>query len=93
MIAPYHLLSGIVLMGCAVSGLYFLKFWFKSRDRLFLVFACALFTLSAERGMLVLFSDRTNEEHSVIYVVRLVAFLLILAGILDKNLTEKKRGL
>jgi uncharacterized membrane protein HdeD (DUF308 family) len=92
MIGLYQFLSGIVMMGCAVSSLYFLKFWLRTKDRLFLIFGCALFTLAAERAVLALTLDQTSEEHSMIYIVRLIAFLLILAGIVDKNLSEKRRG-
>lgn len=92
MIGFYQFLSGIVMMGCVVSGLFFLRFWNKTRDRIFLVFACALFTLSVERVFLALLEDQTREEHSLVYVVRLIAFLLILVGVLDKNFSEKRHN-
>ena len=31
--------QGTVAMGCAVAGLFFLRFWRDARDRLFLLFA------------------------------------------------------
>lgn len=80
------------MMGCLVSGLFFMRFWSRTRDRLFLIFACALMTLAGERILLACAASQADEEHSLIYIVRLMAFLLILYGILDKNLAEKKRA-
>lgn len=71
-------------MGYLVAGLFFLKFWKKSRDRLFSFFALAFFILAAQRLALALTTQ--NSEHSLfLYIVRLLAFLVILGAIVDKN--------
>ena len=80
-----HLLSGATAMGFAAAGVFFLRFWWQSRDRLFVLFALALFTLSASRVLLSLLQD-VGERGIVLYTVRLVAFLVILVAIVDKNL-------
>jgi hypothetical protein len=34
---------GTVAMGCAIAGLFFLRFWKETKDRLFLSFTLAFF--------------------------------------------------
>jgi hypothetical protein len=77
-------LSGAMMMGFAVAGLFFLRYYRQTRDRLFLMFGCAFFVMSFNRWALVLAAN-ADEPHTMFYVVRLVAFLLILGAILDKN--------
>jgi hypothetical protein len=76
-------LQGAVVMGCAVIGVFFLRFWKKSRDRLFLFFSAAFWLLGI--NWLALSFSRADEPHTALYIVRLVAFVLILLGIWDKN--------
>jgi hypothetical protein len=78
------LLSGAILMGYGVCALFFLRFWRQTRDRLFLVFALAVGLLGLQRLALVL-TEPVEESRTGLYVVRLVAFLLILGAIVDKN--------
>lgn len=77
-------LSGGILLANAVVGLFFFKFWTKTSDRLFLIFAMAFWALGLER-VLLLMIDPNYEFRSYVYVVRLFAFSLILAAIIDKN--------
>jgi uncharacterized membrane protein HdeD (DUF308 family) len=78
------LISGILLMGYAVAGLHFFRFWKRTRDRLFLIFAIAFWVLSVQRVWLSLAVDRPGAA-VYIYSVRLLAFILILVAIIDKN--------
>ena len=78
------LISGAILMGYAVVGLFFLRFWRETRDRLFLIFAGAFWILGVQRLALVLSRDMV-EDDTGLYLVRLFAFLLILGAIVDKN--------
>lgn len=77
-------LSGAILLAYVVVALFFLRFWKKTFDRLFLLFSVAFSTLAVERFLLILV-DPTHELRPYVYSVRLVAFVLILAAILDKN--------
>jgi hypothetical protein len=79
-----ELISGAMAMAYLVSGLFFLRFWRDSRDRLFLAFAVAFGLLAAQRTLLTVLSDRP-DAHLPLYGVRLLAFLLIIAAIVDKN--------
>jgi hypothetical protein len=74
---------GAIVLGCLVAGLFFLRFWRRTRDRLFLIFAVALWTLGG--NWLALAFINADEVRTVLYAVRLAAFVLILAGIWDKN--------
>lgn len=78
------LISGILLMGYAVAGLHFLRFWKRSRDRLFLLFALAFAVLAVQRAWLTLAVERPGAA-VYIYSLRLLAFVLILIAIVDKN--------
>jgi hypothetical protein len=79
-------LQGAVAMGCAVAGLFFLRFWRESRDRFFLQFAFAFWVLAISYIMLGTISLAT-EWRVYVFVVRLVAFCLIIFAIFDKNRT------
>ena len=78
-------LSGAVTMGYLVAALFFLRFWTRSRDTLFLAFAGA-FALLAVNQALVVLSGTPREEQGWIYLIRLLGYLLIIAAIVRKNL-------
>lgn len=77
-------LYGAAAMNCAVIGLFFLRFWRQSLDRLFLMFALAFLILAVDRAVLGLF-DFATEWRPYVFLLRLLAFCLILYGIYDKN--------
>ena len=77
-------LLGIVVATSFTAGVFFLKFWRDTRDSLFLAFSVAFLIEGVNRTVL-LFSAHPNEASPLIYVVRLIAFLLILAAIVKKN--------
>jgi hypothetical protein len=77
------LLGGLVI-SCAVTGLFFMRFWRKTHDRLFVIFAVAFWTLGLN-WLLLAFYRGGEEYRPALYVMRLVAFVLIIAGIIDKN--------
>jgi hypothetical protein len=77
-------LQGIAAMGAWVSGLFFLRFWRDSRDPLFGYFAAAFWLLALSWTLLALFSP-TEDARPYVYGLRLIAFALIIAGIIVKN--------
>ena len=79
------LVSGAMVMGYLVAGLFFARFWRDTRDRLFAIFAGAFFLLALQRALLTLTVGDNGEGTIWLYVLRLLAFLLILAAIVDKN--------
>jgi len=84
----HHFLLGCVVVACAVAGLHFLRFWRRSGERLFLIFGVAFWTLGV--NWLALAFTRQDEARTWLYVLRLLAFVLILWGIWDKN--RPRRG-
>jgi hypothetical protein len=77
-------LYGAAAMGCAVTALFFHRFWRQSTDRLFLLFSIAFWILGSNYAVLglVRFADETRVY---VFLVRLVAFSIILYAIVDKN--------
>jgi hypothetical protein len=84
------IVSGAIAMGYAVAGLFFLRFWRETGDRLFVTFSVAFWLLGAQRLALVI-NGQTDENHTGLYLVRLLAFVLILAAILNKNRSASRR--
>lgn len=82
-------LSGAVVMGFWLAGLFFLRFWKRTRDELFLAFTLAFWLLGLVQALLA-FSSVPVEERSWLYFLRFAAFLLILAAIWRKN--RRARG-
>ncbi len=78
-------LSGVVATTFFVAGLYFRFFWLQTRDRLFYFFSLACFILVVERVLLVAISPQ-YEFAPLIYVVRLVAFIVLSLAIISKNI-------
>ena len=77
-------LLGVIAMASAIAGVYFLKFWRATRDSLFLAFAVAFLVEGFNRTSVLFLAD-PGEGSPRIYLVRLFAFLLLLAAILKKN--------
>lgn len=80
----------MIVMGFATGGLFFFSFWKKSGDRLFLLFGVSFLILCFQQLLLGAF-NLTNEALPLPFIVRLLAFALILVAILDKNLRGKRR--
>ncbi len=80
-------LSGMVTAGFMACGLFFARFWWRSRDVLFLAFAAAFWLLALNAALVVLVPE-PDEMKSWFYLLRVTAFLLIAAAIVRKNTTE-----
>lgn len=89
-VTTVHVLSGAIVAAYLVAGLFFLRYWHDSRDRLFLTFAAAFGLLGLQRVALVAYGS-ASEEAIWLYVVRLAAFALILWAIVDKNRAAARR--
>lgn len=80
----YDFLSGAVALGFAACALFFLRFWKRTREELFLAFSVAFLLLGAGQTILAL-ANIPTEERGSIYLLRLLAFMLILIAIYRKN--------
>lgn len=82
---------GALAMGFLVAGLFFLRFWRETRERLFGLFALSFFLLAVNRVSLGLAAEGAAPK-DYLYLVRLLAFVIILVAILDKNRSRKSPG-
>jgi len=80
----YDFLSGAVALGFGVCALFFLSYWRRTREELFLAFSLAFLLLGIGQTVLAL-GNIPTEERGSIYLLRLAAFLLILVAIYRKN--------
>lgn len=88
---PYEFIGGALTTGYVVLGLFFLKFWRRTRDSLFLMFACAFWLLAAN-GFAISMSDGYDVDVGWTYLLRLLAFVLIIIAIVRKNIEAKERS-
>jgi hypothetical protein len=80
----FDFLSGAITFGFLTASLFFMRFWQRTRDGLFLSFAVAFALLGIGQGLQAL-ADIPQEERSYIYLIRLAAFAVIIAAIVRKN--------
>ena len=64
-----HFLNGCILVSCWAIGLFFLRFWVKTHERLFINFSVAFLLLGTERIVLVLLNQE-SEYKSFVYLIR-----------------------
>lgn len=77
-------LQAVSATGALVAGLFFFRFWRDGGDRLFAFFGAAFCLLSLSWALLGLVNP-TDETRPYVYAIRLLAFLLIIVGVIDKN--------
>ncbi|WP_129648264.1 DUF5985 family protein [Peristeroidobacter agariperforans] len=77
-------LLGVIVTASLTAAGFFWRFYRQTRDKLFFAFALA-FAIEGINRMAFLLVDKPSEGSPVIYMVRLVAFLLILGAIVAKN--------
>lgn len=84
-------ISGGIMVGFLASGFFFYRFWQKTRDSLFAVFATSFLILAIERLFLLATvnigdpSAGTHELRGYVYWIRFSAFMLIIIAFLLKN--------
>ncbi len=76
------MMSGALAMGYLVAAMFFIRYWREARERLFAFFALAFLLLAAQRLLLPFIAE---DQIELAYTVRVVAFLMIIVGIVDKN--------
>ncbi|HYX33083.1 MAG TPA: DUF5985 family protein [Oligoflexus sp.] len=77
-------LSGMFTALAFVVSLFFLRFYTRTHDRLFICFAFAFLLLGVERVMISIL-EISNENVGLVILMRLVSLTLILGAIVDKN--------
>jgi hypothetical protein len=83
-------LQGAIAMCFALAGLFFFRFWRDTLDRLFLLFALSFWLQALTRVGLSLVGQ--SEERTYWYLVRLLAFVLIVVAIALKSVGTEADG-
>jgi hypothetical protein len=86
MIIPF--LQTVSATAAVAAGLFFFRFWRESRDRLFAFFGAAFWVLAVSWVLLALINP-SAETRPYVYAIRLLAFLLLIVGMIDKNRGQK----
>jgi Family of unknown function (DUF5985) len=80
-------LRGALAMASFAIGLFFLRYWRVTRDRLFPLFSAAFWLL----GLNWTLASLTPSLSDHAYAVRFLAFVLIALAVLDKNRRKTPR--
>jgi hypothetical protein len=75
---------GLVAMAYFVAGLFFLRFWSRTRDRLFGWFCASFWTLAVQRIILAALGE-TAETPWYVFSIKVIAYAMILIAIVEKN--------
>lgn len=84
------MLTGAIAMASTVIALFFLRFWRSTRDRFFMYFALSFGIEGAHRVYSAL-TYQDAEDSPLHYLVRLLAYGLIIWAILEKNLPQRNK--
>jgi hypothetical protein len=76
--------TGAIIMGYTIASLFFFKFWRRTGDKLFLAFGLA-FLLFAATPLLTVALAVPREEQSPFYLLRALAFLVIIVAVVVKS--------
>jgi uncharacterized membrane protein len=76
--------TGASVMACLVAVLFFARFWRRTREPLFAWFAVA-FGLMGLNWQLLALSDPSAEFRPYLYLLRLAAYAMIAAAVIQKN--------
>jgi peptidoglycan/LPS O-acetylase OafA/YrhL len=79
-----NFLNGVATAGALGVGLFFFRLWHETRDRFFALFGAAFWAL-AFTWLALVWAEPANEDRHYFYLGRLLAFLLIIVAIVDKN--------
>lgn len=77
------LLQAVAATAAWFNGLFFFRFWRETHDQLFAMFGAAFWLLGASWAVLCLINP--DEARPYVYGIRLVAFALIIVGVVKKN--------
>jgi hypothetical protein len=79
-----NFLWGMCVATFASAAVFFARFWRQTGDRFFVIFAIAFVVLALNYLGLAVFQVDESSRH-YFYLMRLVAFLFIIGGIVDKS--------
>lgn len=79
-----NMLNGSIAMASFVIAMFFLHYWKRTKDRFFVLF-CISFLIQSFNRVLLVELPEASESSALFCSIRLLAYLLILFAILDKN--------
>lgn len=82
--------NGVLTAGFLALGLFFLKFWRRTGDGFFVLFAAAFGLLAANALASALAGPYSENTDPSIYLLRLCAFVLIIVAIVRKNVVGRR---
>ena len=83
-------LVGVITATSLTAGVFFLRFWRTTRDRLFLGFGAAFTIEGVNRALSLWLYPSSESDRLLVYGVRFIAFALILIAIIDKNSSGRR---
>ena len=84
-----ELMSGALIFAYAVAGVHFIQFWRRTGDRLFAHFGAAFWLFALNQ--LVVSVPVVTDETGYVYLLRVLGFVIILIGIIDRNMFRTQR--
>jgi hypothetical protein len=84
-----QMLLGAIALASIVAGQFFFSFWRRTRDRFFLLFALSFWAEGLSRVYTGLM-ETLLEDNPGTYLIRLLAYSLIILAIVDKNRPRRK---
>lgn len=78
------LLAGGIATASIIAAMFFFRFWRSTGDRFFLLFALSFLIEGLNRFALYWLAG-LDDLSPIYYLIRLIAYGLILAAIIDKN--------
>jgi hypothetical protein len=78
------MLAGALLLSYLIAAVHFFQFWKRTGDRLFIHFAVA-FSLFVLNQLATAIPNVADETDGYQYLLRVLGFIVIIAGIIDKN--------
>jgi hypothetical protein len=85
------IMGGALAMATWLASLFFFRSWRVTQDRLFLFF-CLAFTTLALNWLGLALLPSLSETHGEVFLLRLLAFTLIIVGVVDKNRRNSASG-
>ena len=90
--SPVNLvLIGAIAMAGFTAALFFLRFWRRTGERFFAFFSIAFAVDAVDRVLLALYWQ-SETDTPIYFMIRLVAYGIIVIAIIDKNWEKNPTG-
>ena len=83
------MLLGAIGLAALVVAMFFARYWHTTHDRLYLFFGASFAVQGLDRFIQGLYID-APDERVTIYLLRLIAYSLFIAAIVDKNRSARR---